>query len=226
MRSRVYHPPRPSGAAAHRVIDLVEGDSVRESALEALALSGASRAELDASGRIDGVRLRGRPPIPVPLAVVSLRGVVSDDTIELRLVGVADDGALHAGVLDDARAVTLELALTLWVEVVPEAPAQVVTPSPTWAEVAAASAPVDAAPVPDVPSPQVGDRIVHPSFGETVVEKLDDGDDFVFVRSKTQRLLRLSLEILQLELVDESEGRRRFAARVAKVGKAPDRGRT
>ena len=74
-------------------------------------------------------------------------------------------------------------------------------------------------PRPDVPLPVIGDRIVHPAFGPCVVEKMEDDEDFVMVRSATRRLLRLSLDMLELELVDSLGGHRTFEARVLRPAK-------
>ena len=61
--------------------------------------------------------------------------------------------------------------------------------------------------------PRPGDRIEHASFGLCNVEKLDDDEEFVLVRSVQGRMLRLSLDVLRLELVGEVDGKRQFAAR-------------
>ncbi len=213
------------GSSAHRVYELVEGDSIRETVDTLLREAGATRAEIEAHGRVDALRLRGAASaLGGEIDLMSLRGVFTPTGGELRFIGVDANGTVKAGVLDDARAVELELQLRLFVGTVVEAPTP--APAPTsWANVAAASALAQAAdenPPMEQPSPRLGDRVVHATFGECVVEKMEEGDDFIFVRSKTQRLLRLSLDILKLELLDEPggrEGRRRFAARVTKPTK-------
>ena len=50
------------------------------------------------------------------------------------------------------------------------------------------------------------------------VEKVDD-EEFVHVRSANQRLLRLSLEVLRLELLDEADGHRRYRSRAKAAGR-------
>ena len=122
----------------------------------------------------------------------------------------------RAGLLDDARAVDVELSVELLELDQPQA-ARPAPPSakPTWAEVAKASAaqvpePEEAA----TPTAKLGDRINHPTFGECVIAKVESDDDFIIARTPTNRMLRLSLDVLRLELLSTDEnGRSTFRAR-------------
>ena len=227
MRVQTFKSVDTAMAGVARVYHLVEGDSIRATVETLLREAGATRVEVEAHGRIDALRLRGTSsPLAGEIDVMSLRGVFTTNGGELRFVGVGADGAVQAGVLDDARAVELELQVRLFVAAIVDAPAPARAPVTSWAEVAAASAETEAVAEEEraiePPAPRLGDIVVHATFGECVVEKMDEGDDFIFVRSKNQRLLRLSLDILKLELLDDASdgaGRRRFAARVTKPSK-------
>ncbi|MSP62706.1 MAG: DNA-binding protein [Myxococcales bacterium] len=105
---------------------------------------------------------------------------------------------------------------------VPNAPSE-----PTWADVAAVSAARGAAPVTRAPVEaedeeedatddplRPGDVIEHPRFGRCEVERIEGDSEYAQVRLRNQRLVRLSLDVLQL-MADgmEPDGQhRRFRA--------------
>jgi predicted DNA-binding protein with PD1-like motif len=86
---------------------------------------------------------------------------------------------------------------------------------PSWAAVAAASAavePVEEA-APSIEPLKAGDLIDHPKFGVCEVERIEGDAEFAQVRLRNQRLVRLSLDVLEVELdATEADGRRRFRA--------------
>ncbi len=248
MRVTAYRPtlrlrvePIEGASLRQTLIDLVEqhqGDPHR-----------ATRCEVQGAGRIDAVRLVGASAATAGIVeVIQLTGDADRQEARLRLLGRGEDGALIAGALLDARAVELVLDVEL-LELVDAAapeerreqpgaaarasapgtpPARIPSKSstpPSWAAVAAATlareeAEAAAAP-PEAPAPEIGDRVEHPTFGPCTVEKIDADEEFIMVRSATQRLLRLSLDVLRLELVGEEGGHKQFRARgVRPTGKA------
>jgi predicted DNA-binding protein with PD1-like motif len=202
------------------VVKPVEGASVRETIRELLDGDATLYAVFSGLGRVDGVRLAREDHVRGALQLVSLGGTLSATESKLAVLGVDEAGALVGGELVDARAVELELVVEL-LERKPNEVAQPSTPNvkPSWAEVAAASMqPKEPELVQEeddgaeAPTPRPGDLIEHASFGVCTVEKVDD-EDFVHVRSLNQRLLRLSLEVLRLQLLGENDGHRRYRSR-------------
>ena len=57
-----------------------------------------------------------------------------------------------------------------------------------------------------------GDLIEHPKFGRCQVERLEGDYEFVSVRLRNQRLIRLSLDVLALEWIGEADGHQLFSA--------------
>jgi len=195
---------------------------VRETVRELLQDRPERCAVVTGLGRVDGVRLAREAQVRAgALQLISLSGTISSKEGRLALLGVDDAGTLVGGELVDARAVELELVIELLerevdAEVAPE-PAKPIRPS--WAEVAAASMqpkehelPIEEDDGAEAPTPRPGDLIEHASFGVCTVEKVDH-EDFVHVRSLNQRLLRLSLEVLRLQLLGEEDGHRRYRSR-------------
>ncbi|MEK6608693.1 MAG: PPC domain-containing DNA-binding protein [Myxococcota bacterium] len=91
------------------------------------------------------------------------------------------------------------------------------------APTAAAAAPVPAhAPAPVVPAvdesllvPEVGDLLEHPTFGRCAVEQIEESGEFASVRLRSGRLIRLSLEVLDLTLAGrEAAGQAVYQARI------------
>jgi hypothetical protein len=200
---------------ARVVLEPVEGASLRDTLLEARTDERADRVEARAVGRVEGVRWASPRVAPARggvLDVISLTGVVRGDDVALSLVATDDAGALVAGPLLDARVVELSLSLALFTE---ELPPPKIEKRGGWAEVAAASAaaqaPAEEEPLVDPPRP--GDTIEHPSFGVCTVEKLEDDEDFILVRTPQNRLLRLSLDVLRPALLSTTDGRRAFRSR-------------
>jgi len=66
---------------------------------------------------------------------------------------------------------------------------------------------------PEEPSLRPGDSIDHPKFGRCDVERIEGDSEFAQVRLRNGRLVRLSLDVLQLELVTRDGPRRQFRAR-------------
>lgn len=94
----------------------------------------------------------------------------------------------------------------------------------TWADVAAHSAargPVEEALADgsddgDDEGLRAGDVIDHPRFGHCEVERIEGGGEYAQIRLRNRRLVRLSLDVIQLVRNGRSEeGRRRFRAQVA-----------
>ncbi len=206
-------------------VELAEGASVRASVVELAAeYAPAGRLSVHAAGRVDAVRLDGQGPLPGVVEVVELIGEVDAGVAQLRIVGRDAGGGLVAGTLTDARAVVLALDVEVLEPIEERAGKSARLPSkstaaPSWAEVAAATkARQDAeaaeeAAEPEAPPASIGDLVEHPTFGTCSIEKLDDDDEFIMVRSSTQRLLRLSLDVLRLELVSDEDGKKTFRAR-------------
>jgi hypothetical protein len=209
MRVTTYSPASPR----RLVVEPVEGASVRETLLELCAEEGADRIEARARGRVDGVRLLRGTAGAGPVDVITLTGSASPNEVSLALLGIDERGAWVGGPLLDARAVELSISVEL-LRAEARAPA---TQAPSWHDVAVASARVEAerheADEPIVDPPRPGDTIEHPSFGTCRVDKLEEDEDFVVVRSSQGRLLRLSLEVLRPELLGERDGRRAFRSR-------------
>jgi predicted DNA-binding protein with PD1-like motif len=200
----------------------LEGASIRETIRELLQGHAGRCAVITGLGRVDGVRLAREDHARAgALQVISLSGIISPTDAKLALLGVDDAGAFVGGELTDARAVDLELLVELLER---EVDAEVAvepatTAKPSWAEVAAASMqpkehelPVEEDDGIEAPTPRPGDLIEHANFGVCTVQRVDD-DDFVHVRAVNQRLLRLSLEVLRLQLMGEDDGHRRYRAR-------------
>lgn len=59
-------------------------------------------------------------------------------------------------------------------------------------------------------SVSVGDLLDHPKFGRCEVQKTSVDDEFVTVRLRNNRLVRLSLEVLELKFDHEEEGHQIF----------------
>jgi predicted DNA-binding protein with PD1-like motif len=122
------------------------------------------------------------------------------------------------------------------------APVPVPTPPPkptTWADVIRASEPKPEArgsrpvaapePEPEVePEPEAeaspepesaeglepGDVLLHPTFGRCEVQRIEGGYEFAHVRLRNGRLVRLSLDVLQIVPAGTEAGHRLFRARV------------
>ncbi len=97
-----------------------------------------------------------------------------------------------------------------------QAPEDPVPEGLTWSDVATASA-AEAPPHSDEPGPiepaRAGDIIEHARFGQCEIERIEGEAEFAHVRLKNQRLVRLSLDVLQLVLIEsQPDGRRYFRA--------------
>jgi len=53
--------------------------------------------------------------------------------------------------------------------------------------------------------PEAGDLLMHPKFGRCKVEKTSIDSDFITVRLRNHRLVRLSLEVLDVSFLEEDE---------------------
>jgi hypothetical protein len=91
----------------------------------------------------------------------------------------------------------------------------------SWSDVAAASArkaPLAPAPPEDEgeeeDSLQVGDIVMHPTFGRCEVQRIEGAYEFAHVRLKNGRLVRLSLDILKVTRAGTEAGHRVFRARI------------
>jgi predicted DNA-binding protein with PD1-like motif len=97
------------------------------------------------------------------------------------------------------------------------APAPSAPSGPAWSEVAAASAasvvspPASAAPESEVVIGP-GDFIEHPKFGRCQVERIEGDHEFVSARLRNQRLIRLSLDVLQLIPIGKEGAHQLFRA--------------
>jgi hypothetical protein len=60
-----------------------------------------------------------------------------------------------------------------------------------------------------------GDLLDHQQFGRCIVQRVDADGDFVTVRLRNSRLVRLSLEVLRLRYQGEEEGHQVFATNSA-----------
>ena len=90
----------------------------------------------------------------------------------------------------------------------------VVTASST-AEVAVEAAPVevvaaDSAPLDPDARVTPGDFLDHPKFGRCQVERIEGDYEFVSARMRNQRLIRLSLDVLNFTLVGREQGHQLF----------------
>lgn len=92
---------------------------------------------------------------------------------------------------------------------------------PNWAQVAAASAAQEEPEEEeedDADEPiRAGDQLDHPTFGPGTVERVEPDADFVHVRLRSHRLVRLSLEVLKVRCLGPLEPgsrKRRFQAMV------------
>jgi predicted DNA-binding protein with PD1-like motif len=99
--------------------------------------------------------------------------------------------------------------------------AAAVDTAPSWAEVArhsAARPPVEEEVVPDGEDDEPlrsGDVIEHPRFGRCEVERIEGDSEYAQVRLRNRRLVRLSLDVLQLVREGQDEkGARRYRAQV------------
>ncbi|MEO6950780.1 MAG: hypothetical protein ABI321_03125 [Polyangia bacterium] len=212
------------------VQQLVEGDSVHETLL-ALA-SGHARLEVRGVGRVDGLRMTHAQPVRGEHLVLALTGAVEGEHVHLAIVARGPGGELVTGLLDEARAVELELSVTVLEHASPDLVSQkeptldkppriksATTSTTSWADVAAASAKAQAesdaeeATEADAATPSLGDLIDHGTFGLCVVEKIDGDEEFVMVRTANKRLLRLSLDVLRLVRTGEEDGHTVFKAR-------------
>jgi predicted DNA-binding protein with PD1-like motif len=59
---------------------------------------------------------------------------------------------------------------------------------------------------------KAGDYIDHPKFGRVLVERVEGDYEFVSARLRNQRLIRLSLDVLELIPAGQTEGRNLFRA--------------
>lgn len=110
-----------------------------------------------------------------------------------------------------------------------------------WAEVAAASAAIQRDPVelpmrpdretrtgeedpPDMDEEEenagdyvdleAGDIVEHPKFGRCRVERVEGEDEYVHVRLRNRNTVRLSLDVISLELIGSESGHQVFRARI------------
>ena len=87
-------------------------------------------------------------------------------------------------------------------------------PPPPSSEPEVSSAPPRRAPVEDHDAPELaelrpGDVIEHPTFGRCDVMRLEEYGAYASVKLRSGRLVRLSLEVIGLTLLD-TEGNRRI----------------
>ncbi len=61
---------------------------------------------------------------------------------------------------------------------------------------------------------EAGDIIEHPKFGRCVVERLEGAEEYVHVRLRNRNVVRLSLDIVTLELIGAEAGQQVFRARI------------
>ena len=110
-------------------------------------------------------------------------------------------------------------------EVVPEAESLADHPEPTVDQVPAVEVPSVAAPAvappPAAPLDIVedvdlaaGDVILHPKFRRCVVQRIEGNNEFVQVRLRNGRVVRLSLDIIELTPQGTENGQRVFSARI------------
>jgi hypothetical protein len=212
------------------VAEPIEGASIRETVLE---MGGGDRVEISVSGRIDGARLVRSPKEKSGvLDVITLTGTVERGEVMLALLATDASGSVLAGPMVDARAVDVRIVLTRYSSG-PSTPTSTTTTTTTgltvarssaasaaasvvgWKDVQAASAAHGEEPEEDysIPPPRPGDTLEHASFGSCRVEKLEEDEDFILVRSPANRIMRLSLEVLRPELISEADGKRVFRAR-------------
>lgn len=110
------------------------------------------------------------------------------------------------------RAVDSATGLVVWHEAFEEAPPPSPPPSPASASPPASVSSPPPDPLPVVPD--LGDVIRHPTFGRAQVEKIEGEGEFAAVRLASGRLIRLSLDVLNLRLDGSEAGRRVFQANV------------
>jgi predicted DNA-binding protein with PD1-like motif len=104
----------------------------------------------------------------------------------------------------------------------PGQPIPTATPTPTWADVAAASQSAPPARPASEPtdshdedvSLNAGDVIMHPRFQRCVVHRVEGNGEFVQVMLRNGRVVRLSLEVLRLTPQGIENGQRIFTATV------------
>lgn len=59
-----------------------------------------------------------------------------------------------------------------------------------------------------------GDVIEHPKFGRCRVERVEGEEEYVHVRLRNRNLVRLSLDVITLELIGSEGGHQVFRARI------------
>jgi uncharacterized protein len=99
----------------------------------------------------------------------------------------------------------------------PVLPKASISSSPSWTQVADASARKGPVAAPDEPDDalQAGDILLHPTFGRCEVQRIEGSNEFAHVRLKNGRTVRLSLDVLRVTLSGDENGRRLFKARVS-----------
>ena len=94
------------------------------------------------------------------------------------------------------------------------------TPQTSWHDVAAASARKAAVSPPADDSDeeddtmQVGDIVMHPTFGRCQVQRVEGNYEYVHLRLRNGRLVRVSLDIIKVSRAGTEDGHRVFRARV------------
>jgi hypothetical protein len=145
--------------------------------------------------------------------------VVSGRVFALEIVvDTWDDLVLRRGI-DEAT------GLTQWCEVAPEGTPTAIAPPPTppgpsWedvAKVSAAQPPPEPAVVegPGADEPLApGDTILHPKFGRCEVLRIEGAHEYARVRLVNGNMIRLSLEVLDLDLEKRDGKKRIFRAKL------------
>lgn len=87
---------------------------------------------------------------------------------------------------------------------------------PAWAPPGAAPAPIDEDEDDFEDDAQLspGDIIEHPRFGRCIAERIEGDDEYVHVRLRNRNVVRLSLDVVTLELLGAEDGHQVFRARI------------
>ncbi len=183
--------------SAFELLSLVGNVSEQEGKLQLSAHLTLSRA------RDSGIELIGGRLVSARVLAVEFVIETMDDLLLRR--------SRHAGTGLDLWNEAIALGENQTAEVAP-ASAQA---APSWKEVQAASPLADPGPAETAKIDrrvEAGDFIEHPKFGRCQVERLEGDYEFVLVRLRNQRLIRLSLDVLTFEWIGEESGHQLFAA--------------
>ncbi len=161
----------------------------------------------DSGMEVVGGRVRNATVFSVEYVIETM------DDVLLRRAADRDTGLVSwvEALTDTATPIPTDIASPPPMAPIPDPPKPTPTPTPAATATPTPSAPTSS---PDYSEIHPGDIMVHPKFGRCTVMRIEGDQEFVHVRLRNGRIVRLSLEILTLQPQGTEDGQRIFEASI------------